>query len=130
MHVVDSCGWIEYFADGENAAFFAPAIEDTENLLVPSLVVFEVCRRVLTLQGEPAARQALRFLAQGAIVQLDAQAQMEAALQSQTYKLAMADAIIWHTASVHNAPFYTQDAAFNGLPNVNFRAKPAPKKKK
>jgi toxin FitB len=130
MHVVDSCGWIEYFSDGDNAGFFAPFIEDTENLLVPTLVVFEVCRRVLVLQGEPAARQALRFLEQGTLVQLDAQAQMEAALRSHTHKLAMADAIIWHSASVHNALFYTQDAAFDGLPGVQFRAKPAVKKKK
>lgn len=27
MNVVDSSGWLEYFADGSNADFFAPAIE-------------------------------------------------------------------------------------------------------
>lgn len=25
MNVVDSCGWLEYFADGHNADFFATA---------------------------------------------------------------------------------------------------------
>ena len=28
MNVVDSCDWLEYLADGPNADFFAPAIED------------------------------------------------------------------------------------------------------
>jgi len=29
MNVVDSSGWLEYFADGPNADFFAAAIEKT-----------------------------------------------------------------------------------------------------
>lgn len=39
MNLVDSCGWLEYFADGPNANFFAPPIEEVENLLVPSLCI-------------------------------------------------------------------------------------------
>jgi len=27
LNVVDSCGWLEYFANGPNADFFAPVIE-------------------------------------------------------------------------------------------------------
>ena len=47
MTVVDSCGWLEYFADGTNADFFAPAIEDTTSLIVPVISLFEVFKRVL-----------------------------------------------------------------------------------
>ena len=42
MNVVDLSGWLEYFADGANASFFAPTIEDTEHLIVPTICVFEV----------------------------------------------------------------------------------------
>lgn len=42
MNVVDLSAWLEYFADGPNAAFFAPAIEDVERLLVPSITILEV----------------------------------------------------------------------------------------
>ena len=35
MNVVDSSGWLEYFADEPNADFFAAAVENTEELIVP-----------------------------------------------------------------------------------------------
>ena len=63
MNVVDSCGWLEYFANGGNAGFFAPALETTESLIVPSLSVFEVCKRVALMRGEQPARQAADFMA-------------------------------------------------------------------
>ena len=37
MNVVDSSGWLEYFADGPNADFFAPVIENIADLVVPSV---------------------------------------------------------------------------------------------
>ncbi len=37
MNVVDSSGWLKCFSDGENASFFAPAIEDAEHLIVPAI---------------------------------------------------------------------------------------------
>ncbi len=58
MNVVDSSGWLEYFADGRNADFFAPAIEDVSQLVVPSICVFEVFKRVFQQHNEAAAIQA------------------------------------------------------------------------
>lgn len=57
MNVVDSSGWLEYFANESNADFFAPAIEDTSNLIVPSITIFEVFKRVLQQKGEGKALQ-------------------------------------------------------------------------
>ena len=48
----------------------------------------------------------------------------QAALAAQTYKLHMADAIIWQTAQTHSAVLYTQDAALAQLPGVRYQAKP------
>jgi hypothetical protein len=63
MNVVDSSGRREYFADGPNADFFAPALENTSELVVPSLSVYEVFKRVLQQRGEDDALQAVGVMA-------------------------------------------------------------------
>jgi hypothetical protein len=70
MNVVDSSGWLEYFADGPNADFFAPAIEDISDLVVPSLSIYEVFKRVLQQRGEAHALQAVGVMAHGLVVEL------------------------------------------------------------
>lgn len=67
MNLVDSSGWLEYFADGKNANFFAPAIEDTDNLVVSTINIHEVFKRVLIQRGEGAAIQVIALLQQGRI---------------------------------------------------------------
>jgi hypothetical protein len=42
MNLVDSSGWLEYFADGKNSDFFAPVIEDPDNLIVSTINIYEV----------------------------------------------------------------------------------------
>jgi hypothetical protein len=51
MNVVDSSGWLEYLANGAHADFFAPAIESAPELIVPTLSLYEVFRRVLQQRG-------------------------------------------------------------------------------
>ncbi len=123
MNVVDSCGWLEYFADGANAKFFAPVIEKIDELLVPDIVVFEVCRRVLALRGPEAVEQAHRYMKQGEIVHLNYDALAQAAKLSQAHALAMGDALIYQAALSRNAQLWTQDAAFSGLASVRYKAK-------
>lgn len=125
MNVVDSCGWLEYFADGSNAGFFAPVLEDTESLIVPSLSVFEVCKRVALQRGEAAARLAAEFMAKGRVVELDANTALAAALYSAEQRLPMADSIILCTALQHNATLWTQDIDLKGHRNVKYKAKRA-----
>lgn len=122
MNVVDSCGWLEYFGNGPNAYFFAPAIEDEAQLLVPALVVYEVSRKLTVERGAEGEQRGIAFLKRGRFVVLDFAQMRDAALSSQQHKLAMADAIIWQTAQAHHATLYTQDAAFKGLPGVRFKA--------
>jgi len=59
MNVVDSSAWLEYFADGPNADFFSSAIENTEDLIIPVITLYEVFKRVLQQRGENAAMQAV-----------------------------------------------------------------------
>ena len=123
MNVVDSCGWLEYFSNGVNADFFAPIIENEADLIVPSIVIFEVCRRIAQQRGGEAAQLALRFLQKGRVIAINENAMCQAALAAQTHKLAMADAIIWQTAQELGATVYTQDEDFHALPNVVYKAK-------
>jgi uncharacterized protein with PIN domain len=60
VNLVDSSAWLEYFADGPNAGFFAPAIERARDLLVPTIVVFEVHKRVLQQRDERAGIDELK----------------------------------------------------------------------
>ena len=123
MNVVDSCGWLEYFANGSNVGFFAPVLEATESLIVPSLSIFEVCKRVALLRGEHPARQAADFMARGEIVGLNADTALAAALYSAKHQLPMADSIILLTALEHQATLWTQDADLKGHKGVKYRAK-------
>ena len=123
MNVVDSCGWLEYFANGSNVDFFAPVLEATESLIVPSHSIFEVCKRVALLRGESAAHQAADFMARGEIVGLNADTALAAALYSAKHQLPMADSIILLTAQEHQATLWTQDLDLKGHKGVKYKAK-------
>lgn len=120
LNVVDSCGWLEYFGNGKNAPFFAKPLEDEAHLLVPALCMYEVCKRVLVLHGESAAGEAHAVMRRARFVQLDADQLLAAARASATHQLSMGDAIIWHTAQIHGAALYTQDAGMRALAGVRF----------
>lgn len=126
MNVVDSSGWLEYFADGPNAAYFAPAIEATRELLVPTLSLYEVFRRVLQQRGAGQALQAVALMQQGQIVDLTAAIALSAANASIERRLPMADSIMLVTAQSHDATFWTQDADFDGVEGVKYVARKAP----
>ena len=120
MNVVDSSGWVEYFSKGPNARYFLPAIQDTQNLLVPTICLYEVFKKVLSQFDEETALQALSVMTLGQVAELDRDLAIDAALVSTEMKLAMADAIIFATARANDATLWTQDEHFKGLPGVKF----------
>ncbi len=120
MNVVDSSGWLEYFAAGPNAGFFAPALEATDDLIVPVVSVYEVFKRVLVQRGEGDALQAVAMMQQGSIIDLTAAAALDAARLSIDAGLPMADAIIMSVARSHDATLWTQDAHFEGMDGVTY----------
>ncbi len=122
-NVVDSSGWLEYFADGPNADFFAPAIENTAELVVPALSLYEVFKRVLQQRGEGDALQAVAAMIQGKVVDLDADVALNAARLSVMYRLPMADSVMLTTAQMHRATLWTQDADLKDIPGVEYIAK-------
>jgi predicted nucleic acid-binding protein len=125
MNVVDSSGWLEYFADGPNADFFAPAIETTSELIVPAISVYEVCKRVLQQRSESEALQAIAVMMRGRGVDLDDQLALTAAKISMQHRLPLADSIILATARVYGATLWTQDEHFEDIEGVRYIAKRA-----
>ncbi len=120
MNVVDSSGWLEYFADSMNANFFAAAIEDEADLVVPAITVYEVFKRVLLQRGEEAALLAAANMLRGYVIELNAALAIEAAQLSVKYKLPMADSIIFATAQHIGALLWTQDSDMRDLPGVMY----------
>ncbi|MBI4736317.1 MAG: type II toxin-antitoxin system VapC family toxin [candidate division NC10 bacterium] len=125
MNLVDSSAWLEYFANGPNASVFSPAIERIDELLVPSLTLYEVFKRVLQQRDEGHALQAVAAMQQGTVVDLDARIALSAARISYENKLPMADSVILATARAYGAMVWTQDADFKGLPDVQYRKRKA-----
>lgn len=120
MNVVDSSGCLEYFADGENASFFAKAIENEEHLLVPVVCIYEVFKRVFQHRGLSSAHDVVADMYSGLVVDIDKLLALSAAKISVEMKLAMADSLILATARAHEAKLWTQDADFVSIEGVEY----------
>jgi len=123
MNVVDSSGWLEYFAGGPNATFYSKAIETTSELIVPTLSLYEVFKHVLQQRSEGEALQAVAVMHQGKVVELTATIALTAARISIDSRIPMADSIMLATARDYEATLWTQDSDFKDLPGVQFVAK-------
>ena len=123
MNVVDSSGWIEYFTEGPNSGFFAGAIENVDELIIPALAVYEVFKWVSGERGEAQALKAVAHMQLGEVVDLDSELAIHAARLSLQAKLPMADSIVYATARASEATLWTQDDDFEGLDDVKYIAK-------
>lgn len=121
MNVVDSSAWLEYFANGPNASFFAKPIEQVDELIVPSLNLYEVFKRVLQQRGQDQGLQAVAVMQQGTVVDLNTEIALSAAKLSVESQLPLADSVILATARAFGATLWTQDADFLGIPGVRYR---------
>jgi toxin FitB len=123
MNVVDSSAWLEYFADGPNAKYFAAAIENTKDLLVPSICILEVFKKILSEKGETAALEKAAHMHQGTIINLDSSVALSAAKLGFTLRLPLADSVVLAITRANNAILWTQDSDFDGMEGVRYVAK-------
>ena len=121
MNVVDSSAWLEYLAAGPNAAYFTAAIENTAELIVPTLILYEVFKRIVQQRSENEALQVIAVMQQGRIADLDSRTALSAARISIDHQLPMADSVILATARLNNALLWTQDSHFEGITNVKYK---------
>ncbi|EIE01157.1 type II toxin-antitoxin system VapC family toxin [Leptospira licerasiae] len=120
MNIVDSSGWLEYFAGTKRSALFSEAIEKTDKLFVPTISLYEVFKKIYLERDEDSALRAIAHMQQGTVIDLDASISIFAAKLSKDHKIPMADSIILATARKYNAILWTQDDDFIGLDGVKY----------
>lgn len=123
MNIVDSSGWLEYFANDTNAEKFAPAIQKIEKLIVPTISLYEVFKKVLSQRDEGQALRTIAVMQRAQVVELTNSIALTAAKISIDYKLPMADSIMLSTARLYNAILWTQDNDFEGIDGVKYFCK-------
>ena len=120
MNLVDSSGWLEYLSNGANADFFAKPLESSSRLIVPSICIFEVFKKILQQRDENNALQAAALMQKGEIVSLNVPLSLNAAKLSHELKLPMADSVILATARAYHTTVWTQDTDFEKIEGVKF----------
>jgi len=120
MNLVDSSGWLEYLSNGPNASAFEKPLADVENLVVPTLCLYEVFKVVLRERGENDALQAVALMQQGKVIELTAEIALMAARTSLDLKMPMADSIILASGYLHGATVWTQDADFKNVKGAKY----------
>ena len=123
MNLVDSSGWLEYFADGKNAEFFAAPIQDIKNLAVSTINIYEVFKKILEQKDENRALDAIAAMQQARVIDFDSTLALASAGLSYELKLPMAESIILATARSLKATLWTQDLHFANLPDVQYISK-------
>jgi predicted nucleic acid-binding protein len=120
MNLVDSSCWLEYFSNGKNADIYEPVLASLENLLVPTIILYEVFKKILQQKDETEALKAIAIMHQGTVVELSNSIAINAAKISFEYKLPMADSIILATAREYNAVLWTQDEHFEAMERAKY----------
>ena len=120
MNIVDSSGWLSYFADEPSAKHFQTPLQNIQSLIVPSIIMYEVTKVVLRESGDDEALQVMAAMQKGRIIDLTVRLAIAASRTSLQYKLPMADSIILATARDCNATIWTQDIHFENIPGVHY----------
>ena len=120
MNIVDSSGWLAFFADEPNAKHFLLPLKDTASLVVPAVTIYEVFKVVFRESNENKALQTAVAMQKGNVIDLTAKLAIDASKLSLQHGLPMVDSIILATAQVFNATIWTQDSDFKNMSRVNY----------
>jgi predicted nucleic acid-binding protein len=120
MIIVDSCGWLEWFADGKMADKYKKYLADRDNLLMPAIILYEVYKVLKREVGEEKALLAAGYMKNLPLVPLDDTIALAAADIALQEKLAMADAIIVAISRAHNCRIISSDADLKNQANVDY----------
>ncbi len=120
MNLIDSSAWLAYFTGEKNAKNFEKAINDIEKVIVPTIVIYEVFKKILLEKDKNTAIKYAGHMNQGKVVSFDMPTALSAARISKDFKLAMADSIILATAVEYNATVWTQDSDLKDIHGVKY----------
>lgn len=121
--LVDTCGWIEWLTDGQLADAFAPYLADSAELIVPTALQFELYKWAKREKSEVEALDVIALTEQGQILPLTTRLALYAADLALQHQLSFADAIIYASARMVDAPLVTADDHFKDLPEVIYFSK-------
>jgi len=120
VNTIDSTLWLEFFADTDTGKNISEIIENTLELIVPTITIYEVFKKLLIETSEDEALFAIAHMKQGKVIKLCDELSLSAAKVSKEYKIPMADSIIYATNLKYNGILWTQDKHFMGLNFVNY----------
>lgn len=116
MILLDSSAWIEFFTGGPKSARLERLLDRPRQILTPTVVLYEVYKKLKRERGEEAALAAVAQLTQTLVVPLDEPTALLAADLSLSYAIPMADAMVAAAAKGHGAKVLTFDADFEKIP--------------
>ena len=120
MNIIDSSFWLEYFAGTQAGDIVSDIIEKTDELVVPTITIYEVFKKLLIERSEDDALLAVGYIKQGKVIDLTEELSLSAAGISSNFKLPMADSIIYATSIKYNCILWTLDEHFENLKSVNY----------
>jgi toxin FitB len=120
MNIVDSSGWLEYFADGPNAKYYVDPLNEISSLMIPVITIYEVFKVVLRESSENDALLVVAAMQKGRVIDLDTNIAMAASRLSLRLNLAMADSVILATARAYGCVVWTQDSDFQNIEGIRY----------
>jgi len=120
MNIVDSSCWLEFFSGTKVGDSVSPPIEYLDSLIVPSITLYEVFKKLLSERDEDCALLAVAHMKQGKVIDLDSDLSIYSAKIAKDYHLPLADSIIYASAMRYRCALWTQDKHFKNLPNVKY----------
>jgi toxin FitB len=120
MLIVDSCGWLEWFTNGKLAASYEKYLVDQNNIMMPSIILYEVYKILKRETGEEKALLATGYMKNSKVISLDETLALVAADVALQERLAMADAIIIATARLNHCKVITSDIDLKNQPLVTY----------
>lgn len=123
MKVVDSSGWIEFFVGGPLASQYAKYLEKPSEVIVPTIVLYEVYKKIKLEKGEGIALIAIGTMQSARLLPLTEELSLQAADLSLDHKLSMADAVVYASALHENVDLITSDGDLKDLPHVTYHPK-------
>ena len=126
MNVVDSSGWIEHFQHSTRAAFFSGALSNMADLVVPSLAIYEVHRRLSPWLPSALMNDCLEVMQAATVIDLTATRAIAASEAAQKHKLAMADASCTPSPRSSKPPSGRRTLTTRACPGCNTRQETNP----